>query len=452
MHSTIERLQSELAAATQAVSRSHADHKAAVDQLHASTARHVEQLRLATEAHRETVAELSELRSRHRSEQSFNEKELKISELETHLQHLHHEDQARRQQNDALHSRNQQMTDELNDLRARLDRDRKTRRRSAHDDSRTTFTSGQQPDAVAARATPPPAAATSVRSMETQTGDATETCGCAEMDRRIQVLVRDLKIKDCHVARLKMEKECSSAERDNAELKKVSGTCDQNHIVILTKSSSPQLVAKHEHDLLKLTKRLAEQAEALKAKSTAHSCTKQCSATVSTQSAQPPSQVHREQQTDEFAVINGSALIAQQEQDKAAEELTHLSNKYRQAKWLCQRRKEDIERLELQLKEVTAAAAVAAASRSSTNGEGVATKLGDRMEKENTPAKDTNRLPGAASAAEQKLAADVRRLESENLALRGDVHTLQKLAAVGNGQQASTSNLDEENRLKVRWG
>lgn len=223
LRTTGEHLQSKLAAAGDEFVRSSAEHSAAVEQLNIQAGRQSEQLQQAIEAHRAVSAELSDLRGRQRSERSFHEKELKISELESHLQHLCKEDQAHRQQNDALQSRNQQMFTELSDLRARIDRDRKSRRRSAHDDSRTTFTTQPtqpqpQPDVTAGMGL----TKALVRSTETQTGDAAEPCGCVEMDKRIKILQRDMKIKDCHLARLKMEMEHHPLVADNAELKKVS--------------------------------------------------------------------------------------------------------------------------------------------------------------------------------------------------------------------------------------
>lgn len=216
---------------------------------------------------------------------------------------------------------------------------------------------------------------------------------------------------------------------------------------------SLQLVAKHEKNVDTLNARLAE-LTAIKVKPSAVAacnCSKSSTSASTQSNTAAPSRVHREQQTDEFKVINGSALIAQQEQDKANDELVSLANKYRQAKWLCQKRKEEIDRLEQKLIESAAAAAAQRISNGDSihGGGNVSTaKLADRMEKENALANSSNRLQ-SPPMAEQKLIADFRRLESENLSLRSEVQALQTKSA-GISQQTSQYNVSEEDRLKVR--
>lgn len=137
-------------------------------------------------------------------------------------------------------------------------------------------------------------------------------------------------------------------------------------------------------------------------------------------------------------VHGGSALIAQQEKEQALEQLAIVSKKYQNAKWLCQQRKLEIDKL------MALEVARTAAGGGSPSGE-----------KENAPnAPNSNRLlqpqslahtnggggalsstAGGASggAGEHKLAAEVRRLETENLALRGEVQQMQQKAPLGAG-------------------
>lgn len=175
----------------------------------------VTQLQAEINNHKKTndliIKDLEELRLKCRSEQSFNEKEMKIHELEKHLLVIKNEDGTVRQkllgENDELRSKNQHLTLEIDELRGRLQKDRKSRRHSTHDEKRHLLFCGDDDG---------------VRSIETQTQDPNASCGCKEMDKQIKELQRDIKIKECQIGGMLIKMTSNPLRIENENLKKVS--------------------------------------------------------------------------------------------------------------------------------------------------------------------------------------------------------------------------------------
>lgn len=200
-----EQLKKEFKTLNENINKMTDENSAVLKQMHEIQKMHVFKVnQLQTEIQtnkqqKEFVAkELEELRSKCRSEQSFTEKVLKINEL---------------------HSKNQHLTLEIDELRGRLEKDRKSRRHSTHDEKRNLLFGKNGKD---------------MHSIETQTSDPNGSCGCAEMDKQIKELQRDNKIKECQISGLITKISSNPLRAENEKLNKVSIFC--LFIFILTRN------------------------------------------------------------------------------------------------------------------------------------------------------------------------------------------------------------------------
>lgn len=284
-----------------------------------------DRLRQATEEnarlikqHQEVSQELRDLRMQVRSEQSFLEKEQKITELQTDLQRIKRDESLRRQkmagENDSLRTKNLNMQQELRDLRGRMQKGRQTSRRSMHDESRTM----DENDMV-----------------EQPSEKATECANCTELSAKEKKLNGDIYIKDCHIARLKMMLDNNSILRENEELREEA----KKHVV--------------EHDqwqqeICKLKSALAA------VKSIPPACPVPC--------PKCARQKHLKdfgQQTEPAPAYNGSAIITETDNNLLQQQLHTLSRKYQMTKQLCRDRQQQIDEMKRQ---------VAGMAKASNNG------------------------------------------------------------------------------------
>lgn len=268
----------------------------------------------------ELTQELEETHNRMRSEQSFAEKEQKIHELQINLTTIKSEEVVRRKmllnEKDDLLTRNQQLTFENDELRGKVKKDRKSRRYSTHDETRMSMFS-QICDL-------------NTQTVETQTCPTETVCSCSEMDAKIKVLERELRIKECQVGGLNMKLEHHPMLSANVELRKE--------------------LKKYELELHNQRMEIVSLRSQTRARTVIKS---ECAVCMERQNCVP---VSREQQTDaepnkviNMSSCNGSALITEEQNYALKAELIKISNKYEITKQICRNRAAEIEKLQQQL-------------------------------------------------------------------------------------------------------
>lgn len=265
--------------------------------------------------------ELEEMQNRMRSEQSFAEKEQQINELEINLKTIKTEEVVRRKkylsEKDDLLTRNQQLTLENDELRGKVNKDRKSRRYSSHDETRMSMFSQL--------------CNLNTQTVQTQTCSTDTLCSCNEMDAKLKVLQRDLKIKECQIGGLNMKLEHHPMLSENIKLRKEIKKYD-----------------------LELDNQRME-IELLKSQARAHSVVvkSQCAVCIERENSVV---IDREQQTDteprkviNMSSYNGSALITEEQNCVLRSELLDIRKKYELTKKICRSRASEIEELKQQL-------------------------------------------------------------------------------------------------------
>lgn len=265
--------------------------------------------------------ELEETRNRMRSDQSFVEKVQQINELEMNLKTIKTEEVIRRKmllsEKDDLLTRNQQLTLENDELRGKANKDRKSRRYSTHDETRMSLLS-QLSDL-------------NTQNVETQTCPNDTLCSCIEMDAKIKVLQRDLKIKECQVAGLNMKLDHHPMLSENAKLRKE--------------------IKKYDLELDNQRLEIDSLKSEARARAVIHKS--ECVACIGRQKSKV---VDREQQTDSeptkvinMSSYNGSALITEEQNSILKKDILNIKKKYEFTKQICRNRALEIENLKQHL-------------------------------------------------------------------------------------------------------
>lgn len=262
--------------------------------------------------HQTACQELRDLRMQMHSEQSFQEKEQKINELQTDLQRVKREESMKRQQmigeNDSLRTKFQNMQKELTDLRGRLQKDRRTSRRSVHDESRTI----DDPDVA-----------------EKELEKTAQQCAeCEELSAKVKKLNGEIYIKECHITRLKMVLDNNSMLRENEELRqeaKKHGASNEQWRQEVAKLNAALVAAKAVPPPRPIP------------------CLK-C--------AKPKHLKDFGQQTEPAPVYNGSAIITETDNDILQQDLRSITRKYQLSKQVCRDRQLQIEEYKKRLAEL----------------------------------------------------------------------------------------------------
>lgn len=267
------------------------------------------------------VSELTELRSKSTTDQCVEANKIKIAELEDRLQKLKNAETTRCQlqgENNELRTKNKQLAFEVDDLRIRLQTDRKSRRQSTHDESRRIAFDGN---------------VEKQRSVEVQTVDP--DCGCAEKTKTVRELTSDNRLMRAHLSTMKMTLDNHPLHFANEDLKKKLYQCN----VELEKQMTNCMQLSTKASII-ATKPCVE-------------CVQRNQRVFADREQQTADDPQQKPQIVSMAGP-GSGLIAEERNFQLQADLNLVRNKYEQAKKFCNLQRAEINRLKQNIEVIRA--------------------------------------------------------------------------------------------------